>query len=126
MERIIYPRLSYKVVGVLFDVHRKLGNRLQEKYYQRAIALGFKKANIPFKEQALVQLEYESEPIGRYFVDFVISNKIALDIKAVPKTSKHDYDQMLAYLHVLKLKLGVIANFRAQNLTFKRLVNSRI
>lgn len=112
-------------MGVLFDVHKKLGNRLQEKYYQRAVAKGLQKAGIPFKEQVLARLLYENQPIGRYFLDFVIDDKIALDIKAKPKTGKEDYDQLLAYLNVLGLKLGIVVNFRRSRLVYKRLVNPR-
>lgn len=124
-NKIIYPELSYKVMGVLFDVHSQLGNRLQEKYYQRAVTRGLKEFEIPFQEQVLVRLEYKGEPIGRYFVDFVVDRKIALDIKALPKRRKEDYDQMLAYLNVLNLKLGIVANFRTSRLTYKRLVNPK-
>lgn len=125
-KKIIYSELSYKLMAVLFDVHRKLGNRLQEKYYQRAVALGLRKAGIPFREQVKVDLKYEGESLGRYFLDFVIDDKMALEIKTRPKVDKESYDQLLAYLAVLKLKLGIIANFRTRRLTYKRLVNAKL
>jgi GxxExxY protein len=79
---LIYPELSYKIMGTLFKVHNKLGPKFQEKYYQRAIEIELKKQKIPFAREKVIKLEYENEKIGKYFIDFVIDGKIALEIKA--------------------------------------------
>lgn len=126
MSKIIYPNLSYKIMGVLFKVHRKLGNSYQEKYYQRAVAAGFDKEKISYKREVLVPLAYENKRIGKYFLDFVVEEKIALEIKAVPFLRDEYLNQVLAYLDVANLKLGIIANFRTNRLTYKRLVNPRV
>lgn len=123
---IVYPELSYQIVGVMFEVHKALGNRLQEKYYQKAVALGLSRAGLSFKEQVVVPIEYAGQSIGRYFLDFVIEDKVALELKTLPKLDKESYDQVLAYLNVLRLKLGILVNFRTQSLSFKRLINPRV
>lgn len=64
---LIYPELSYKIIGILFDVYNELGGGYQEKYYQRALAKKFKKENLRFKEQIIVPLKFEKEKIGQYF-----------------------------------------------------------
>ena len=125
-NELIYPELSYKLMGVLFKVHRRLGNSYQEKYYQRAIEVELKKENIPYKREVLVKLDYGDESIGRYFLDFVIDDKIALEVKTVPILKQEFLNQVLAYLNVANFKLGIVANLRTNRLTYKRLVNPRV
>ena|SRR3989344_8998510 len=125
-KRIIYPELSYQVMGVLFKVHNKLGSTYQEKYYQRAIKRELEAQNIHFEKEKLVKLIYESEKIGNYFLDFVIDGKIVLEIKAVPFIRKEWTNQLVAYLVSTNLPLGIIANFRTSKLTYKRIVNPNI
>lgn len=122
-EKIIYKDLSYKIVGVLFRVHSELGNRYQEKYYQRAVEIELKKEKIPYKKELKIDLAYQGETIGKYFLDFLVENKIALELKAVPRLKSNDFKQSFAYLKATGLKLGIIANFRTEKLTFKRVLN---
>lgn len=126
MAKLIYPELSYKIMGVLFKVHRRLGSSYQEKYYQRAIELEFKNEQIHYDREFLVKLSYGDDSIGKYFLDFVIDGKIALEVKTVPFPRQEYINQVLAYLNAANLKLGIVANFRTNRLTFKRLVNPRV
>lgn len=123
---IIYPELSYKLMGVLFNIHRQLGNSYQEKYYQRAISLSLNEAKIPYGKEVLIELTFNNQGIGKYFLDFVIDNKIALEIKTVPFIKDEYYKQLLAYLNAANLKLGIVANFRSNRLTYKRLINPKV
>lgn len=122
-EKVIYKELSYKIVGILFKIHSELGNRYQEKYYQRAVEIELKRTGIKFKKEIMVNLEYCGEKIGRYFIDFVIENKIALELKTVPRLGRNDFKQLFAYLKSTGLKLGIIANFRTEKLSFRRVLN---
>ena len=123
-NKVIYPELSYKIVGILFKVHNELGNKYQEKYYQRAIKIELKNQNIKYSKEIPVDLEYEKEKIGKYFLDFLIENKIILEIKAIPRLRPRDFKQVLAYLKAMNLKLGMVANFRPNKLVFHRILNA--
>lgn len=125
-DKIIYPELSYKIVGMLFEVHTKLGNRYQEKYYQRAIESEFKNNKIIYSKELAVDLMYGKERIGKYFLDFLVEDKIILEIKAVPHFKISDYKQVSAYLKSKNIKLGILANFRTEKLTYKRIINPSI
>jgi len=125
-KRIIYADLSYKIMGALFNVHNKLGSSYQEKYYQRAIATEFQNQTIPFIREKEIMLGYGNQGIGKYLLDFIIDNKIALEIKTVPFLKDDFIRQLLAYLVSANLKLGIIANFRTQKLTYKRVVNPKV
>lgn len=122
-NKIIYPELSYKIVGILFKVHNELGNKYQEKYYQRAVALELAEQKINFKKEVLVDLMYNNEKIGKYFFDFLIEDKIILEIKATDKFKISDYKQVSAYLKSKDIKLGILANFRTEKITCKRIIN---
>ena len=123
-DKVIYPELSYKVVGILFDVYNELGNRYQEKYYQRAVELRLKKENISYSREIPVSLKFEGESIGKYFLDFLIEDKLVLELKVKPRLAKVDYKQVRAYLHSCDLKLGILTNFYGESLEYKRILNT--
>lgn len=126
MAKLIYPKLSYQLMGVLFKVHSKLGSSYQEKYYQRAIKKELEKQKIPFKREMQIKLSYEEEKIGDYYLDFVIDDKIVLEVKAVPFIKKEWTNQVIAYLVSTGLTLAIVANFRTPKLTYKRYVNPNL
>ena len=78
---------------------------------------------IPFKEQISIPIKFRDTDIGRYIADFLIDNKIALEIKRGDYFSRRDIIQILAYLKATKLKLGILARFSSKGLKFKRIIN---
>lgn len=121
---LVYPELSYKVVGVLFKVHTKLGGKYQEKYYQRAVEVALKEAGLSFEKEIAVDLNFNGTKIGKYFLDFLIEDKLILELKTTPKLTREDFKQVTAYLKAKNLKLGILANFRGEKLYYKRILNS--
>lgn len=126
MSELVYPELSYQLMGALFRVHNKLGSSYQEKYYQRAIEQELLSCQIPFEREKEIKLIYGDKGIGKYFLDFVVDGKIALEVKAVPFLRREYLNQVLAYLDAVRLKLGIVVNFHTQRLTYKRLVNPHV
>lgn len=122
-NKIIYPELSYEIVGALFDVFNDLGYGLQEKYYYRAIAQELKNRGLNFKSQAPIKLDYRGSKIGFYLVDFIIEEKIILEIKKGNFFARTNIEQVKAYLHTSGLKLAILANFTEQGVKFKRILN---
>ena len=123
-KKILLPNLSYKIMGVLFKVHNELGPSFLEKYYQRGIDKELKISKLKFKKEAPVEIQYKSESIGRYFLDFVIEDLIILEVKAQQYYTPKFFKQALAYLRQTNLPLAIIANFRGDKLRYKRIVNS--
>lgn len=126
MTNIIYPELSYKVMGAIFKVHNELGPAYQEKYYQRALEKEFIQEKIQFDKEKLVNLCYQGDTIGKYYIDFVIEEKIALETKTIDFFRKKDIRQVLAYLSATNLKLAILVNFNCPKIQYKRIVNSRV
>ena len=120
---LVYPDLSYQVVGINFEVFKRLGSGYQEKYYQKAIAIELQNNGLKFEEQVSISLDYKGENIGRYYLDFLIENKLVLEIKRAKNFSQKNIEQVYAYLKAFDLKLGIIANFTKDGVYFKRIVN---
>ena len=111
---LLFPELSYQLIGVLFDVHNTLGYGYQEKYYQKAIAALLKKLKILFREQVLVEIKVGDEVIAKGYADFLIDEKIILEIKKGDSFRKNNIDQLHSYLKMTGLKLGILANFTSK------------
>lgn len=123
ITNLVYPDLSYKVVGVLFEVSNTLGGNYQEKYYQKAVALELKSAGINFKEQPRLPVKYKTKSIGSYCPDFLVDGKIVIEIKNNKNFTPKNIQQVYGYLREFKLKLGILANFTNNGLVFRRIVN---
>ena len=78
MGKLLYPELSYLLMGILFEVHNKLGTKYQEKHYQKAIETKLKTLNIPYQREVKVVVNFEGETLGEFYLDFIIDNKIIL------------------------------------------------
>ncbi|TSA46383.1 GxxExxY protein [bacterium] len=120
---IIYPELSYKIVGLLFNVYNEIGYGYQEKYYQRAIAQSLRSNNIQFREQFYMPLLFQGKNIGKFFFDFLIENKMIVEIKKDGHFSKKYIDQVNQYLKISDIKLALLVNFGRDDVKYKRLVN---
>jgi GxxExxY protein len=119
-NKIIYPELSYRIVGILYSVFNELGYGYQEKYYQRALITAFGQASMKFK---YVKLKYKEAIIGYYLADFLIEDKIILEIKVGDHFSQQYIAQTYAYLKATKLKLAILAHFTSKGIIFKRILN---
>lgn len=119
---LVERELSYKVVGVLFDVYNALGGGYQEKYYQRALAKEFEVRKMKFEEQVHVPLIYKNVSLGKYYLDFLIEDKVILEIKAANMFFARDIKQILAYLKAKNIPLGILANFGRNGLKLKRVL----
>lgn len=122
MAELFYPELSYEVVGALYEVYNTIGSGYQEKYYQKALARELKEKKINFKEQLPVRLYYKGEKLGIYYFDFLIEDKVILEIKNSSKFYPRDIKQVLGYLKAKNIDLGILACFSKNGLIYKRIL----
>ncbi|MAG11533.1 MAG: GxxExxY protein [Parcubacteria group bacterium] len=123
-DKVVYKELSYKIVGLLFEVYNALGYGYQERYYERALAKCFKDEGISFKQQVQYRIMFRDEEIGRYQLDFMVDNKIVLELKRGARFSKRSIEQVKGYLKVTGLQLAILANFTPQGVNFLRILNT--
>lgn len=124
MAILVYPDLSYKIVGILFEIHNRLGGSFEEKYYQRAAEKLLKLNKLAFEKELKANIFFEGDKIGKYFLDFLIEDKIILEFKTVPKLLPIHFRQVKSYLKVKNLQLGILANFRGEKVIYKRILNN--
>lgn len=122
-KNIIYAKECYEIMGIIFEVFNKLGYGHKEKVYQKAIAEKLKSNDVDFKEQAKVKLKIGEKDLGIYFLDFIVSGKIVVEIKQKNFFSTKDIKQLYSYLKVTGLKLGILVHFTQKGIQYKRIVN---
>jgi GxxExxY protein len=109
---MIYPDESYSIQGAVFEVYRQVGCGFLESVYQDCLLREFRFKQIPFEAQKTLHLRYRGELIEPFFVaDFVCYDKIIVEIKAVTDIAKIHEAQVLNYLKMTNLKLGLLVNF---------------
>ncbi|MEK7664110.1 MAG: GxxExxY protein [Patescibacteria group bacterium] len=123
-NKLIYPELSYQVNGILFEVHNNLGRFCNEQQYGDALENHLKNNNITYIREYTLPPSFDRELKGRNKVDFIIEDKLLLELKAKRVIEKGDYYQTMRYLKALNKKLGIIVNFRDKLIKPKRIINS--
>ena len=104
-------RLAHEVIGAAIEVHKKLGPGLDEGLYERALCVEFRLRQIDFVRQVIVAVDYKGEIIGEKRLDFIIAGRLIVELKAVEELSSLHKAQVLTYLKIAKLKLGLLINF---------------
>jgi GxxExxY protein len=124
MKELKYKDITEKIIGASFEVHKFLGNGFQEVIYQRALAHELAQCGLNFKREIEQEIFYKDliEPIGKRRADFVVEEKILVEIKAIVQLEDAHLAQALNYLKAYKLEVGLLINFGSKSLTFKRLV----
>ena len=109
---IIYKDEAYAIQGACFEVYKTLGGGFLEAVYQEALAHELKLRNIPFQEQRELKLQYKGIPLQQtYKPDFVCYDKIIVEIKAVSDLAPEHEAQLLNYLKITNMRLGLLVNF---------------
>ena len=121
-----YSDITEKIIGAAFEVHKFLGNGFQEVIYQRALAYELFKANLSYQREIEQEIFYKelNEPIGTRRADFIVEDKVLVEIKAIIQLEDVHLAQILNYLRAYRLEVGLLINFGSKSLTFKRLVLS--
>ena len=123
MSELIYKKESFAIIGVLFDVYNNLGSGFSEIVYKDALEYEFKQLEIPFIREKQYNVNYKDIILKHnFYADFVIYDKIILEIKSVESFHDKHLSQCINYLKVSKCKLALLANFHERSLDYKRIV----
>lgn len=119
-----YPedKLTGKIIGIAFDLFNELGRGYAEKIYQNGFESKLQKAGLKFSRENYCKLELDGNKIGHFFVDFVVENEVVVELKARGEIMKKDIAQVLNYLKVKGIKVGLILLFSRNEVKIKRLV----
>ena len=108
---LLYPDLSYAIVGAAIEVHEHIGPGQLEAVYQRALEIELERRSIRFRAQVPIPMIYKGEPVGQYYADVIVEDAIVLELKAVERLHPVHTAQILSYLKATKHRLGILINF---------------
>ena len=122
-----YRDITEKVIGAAFEVHTFLGSGCQEVIYQRGLAIELARAGLTFAREVKRDIFYKKlpEPIGTRRADFVVEEKVLVELKVISKLDEVHIAQVLNHLKAYRLEVGLLINFGSKSLTFKKLILSQ-
>jgi len=123
-RELVYKELSYKIQGLLFEVHNELGRFCNEKQCGDLFEKKLISNNIPYQREAVLPKSFYGEKSGRNRIDFIIDDKIVIEFKCKRVINREDYNQVRRYLKALNKKLGLIVNFNDKFLKPRSVLNS--
>ena len=118
-----YEELTHKIIGCAMKVHSALGNGFQELIYQRALAIEMEKQRLSFTREMEMTIFYEGIDIGTRRVDFFVEEFVMVELKAIIKLEEVHLAQAMNYCQAYNLPVGLLINFGAKSLEFKRVYN---
>jgi len=121
-----YQDLTYKIIGCAMEVHKHLGNGFQEVVYQRALAIEMKMQGLEYSREHEMKLSYKGYDIGTRRVDFFVENTIMVEIKALINLEDVHLAQAMNYVEAYGLEIGLLINFGAKSLQYKRVHNNNL
>ena len=120
-----YSDITEKIIGCAMKVHGKMGNGYREVIYQRCLEIEMGKAGLTFNRELEVNVYYEESIVGKRRVDFLVEDVVSVELKAITELDQENLNQALNYLEAYRKEVGLLINFGAKKLQFKRLINSK-
>lgn len=124
-QEIVYKELSYKINGLMFKVHNELGRYCNEKQCCDLLEQKLLEEKMDYEREVFLPKSFKGENQNRNKADFVIENKIIIEVKNKRFIEKNDFYQVKRYLIASNKKLGILVNFRDKHLKPKRILNSQ-
>jgi GxxExxY protein len=118
----LHAELTYRIRGALFTVYNSLGFGHKEQVYHKALIKEFTELNIPYKQEMKLEVRYKGQAVGNYRPDFVVEDKVIIEIKAVELMPKSYETQLINYLKTTRFELGLLVNFGAPKIAIKRII----
>ena len=120
---LLFPELSYKIVGCAYEVFNEIGGGHKEKAYQNAMRMALTEKALNFTEQHYYPVLFRNSVVERGFFDFFIEEKILVELKSLGRFTKGDFDQVNNYLTNSGIKLALLITFGQDEVRIKRMVN---
>lgn len=124
IKKYLHQDLTDKIIGACFDIYNKLGYGYPEKVYQKALENELKKRKLSFKRELYGKILYDGDIVGKYYLDFLVEDKIAVEFKVRREIYESDWIQLLNYLKSENLNVGLLIVFSKYELKIKRVINN--
>ena len=117
-----HAQLTFAVIGCAMEVLNELGSGLHEKPYENALVVEFGLQGIPFEQQRSFVVNYKEVKVGEFFPDLIAGAAVVVDTKVIERIGDIERGQMLNYLRITGLKVGLIVNFKRPKLEWERII----
>lgn len=119
-KKLLYKELAYKLVGCFYEVYNELGPAHKEQIYHEALKIAFTEQKIQFKDRPRLKIQFKGTNVGVYEPDFIIEDKIIVEIKSLLNLPKVIEKQLYYYLRGTQYSLGYLVNFGNENIDIRR------
>ena len=119
---LLFRNESYQIINCAIDVLNALGHGLLEKPYENALCIEFRERGIPFLQQPKYNVLYKENVVGEYIPDLIVFNQIIVETKTIEAITNNERGQVMNYLKITGLRLGIILNFKHAKLQHMRVV----
>ena len=113
---VLYPRLSWEIVGAAIEVHKHVGPGQLESVYQRSMECELRRRGLAARAQVPVPMFFKGERVGDFYADLIVEDAVILELKAIEGWKGVHTAQLLTYLHAAKLRLGMLMNFNVSRM----------
>jgi GxxExxY protein len=121
-SKLLLKAETEKIIGFAFEVLNEVGHGLNEKIYENSLTVLFKLNNIVFDQQRRFPVHFRGVEVGEFIPDLIAFGSVIVDTKVIDRITDHERGQMLNYLRITKLRVGLILNFKNARLEFERVV----
>jgi GxxExxY protein len=121
-SKLILKEETQRIIGLSFEVLNEVGHGLHEKIYENALTVAFKQNGIAFDQQRRFPVTFRSVEVGEFVPDLIAFGTVIVDAKVIDRITDHERGQMLNYLRITKLRVGLIVNFKHARLEWERVV----
>ncbi|MBK9758890.1 MAG: GxxExxY protein [Flavobacteriales bacterium] len=121
-SKLIRKEETEEVIGAAMEVLNIMGHGLLEKPYENALCVELRLRGVPFEQQPQFEVVYKEVPVGLYVPDLIVRSELVVDAKTIDRITDHELGQMLNYLRITSLSVGLIINFKRARLEWKRVV----
>jgi GxxExxY protein len=122
-DKVLLKEEVYNIVSCALEICDEVGHGFHEKPYENALVIEFALRDIPYAQQKRYPITYKGHEIGSYIPDLIAYDSVIVDTKVIEKITNHERGQILNYLKISGLRVGLIINFKHKKLEWERLVN---
>jgi len=120
---LLHKELTEKIIAACFKIYNQIGYGYPEKIYQKSLELEFQTNQIKFERESYSKILYDGKVAGKFYLDFLVEDKVALELKVRRNVYESDWIQLLNYLKAKNLRVGILAVFTKYKVEIKRVVN---
>ncbi len=125
MQSIPHENITHRVIGAAFAVYNTLGSGFNEAIYDRAMRAALEKQGLAFESQKAVEIFFEGTAVGLFYLDFLVEEKVVVEIKALPELNSSHLAQTITYLTATGCYVALLINFGTNRLEWRRVLPPR-